>query len=168
VGLKQARPRRQQLTFQHPIGGDHDFSQLMALSRRPATDLANNHTGGYSGRAVLRLWQPRRHRLAAAYVTRPQSELSFHCKRVSASARDGRAASAEPGFLDLAFEETRCTLPPAGWKKQRSKQDFFKPRGETSAAEKVGSIVSAPAVELAFTENRSLKNCRFSKSLGRR
>lgn len=160
VGLKQIDPNIQQLTFQHPIGGDHDFFAIDGFEPQARYRLENDRaladTAGewYFDSAAKKLLI----RAGESETTAPRVVLPLQSTLVRVQGTAERPVR-NLAFVDLAFEETCCTLPPAGGAEVQA--GFFQPRGETSTAESWLNRL-APAVELAFTENCALQNCRFT------
>jgi hypothetical protein len=163
VGLQQIDSLSQQLAFQYSIGGDHEFFAIDGFEPQARYRLENDRafadTEGewYFDSRTKKLLI----RAAASATTAPRVVLPLQATlvRVQGTAEQPVRNLA---FIDLAFEDTRCTLPASGGAEVQA--GFFQPRGESSEAEGWLNRL-APAVDFAFSENCVVKNCRF-RNLG--
>ena len=160
VGLKQVDSNAQQLTFQHSIGGDQEFFAIDGFELQARYRLENDRafadTPGewYFDPAAKKLLI----RAGELETTAPRVVLPLQGTliRVHGTAEQPVRRLA---FVDLAFEDTCCTLSATGGAEVQA--GFFKARGESSAAES-GLNRLAPGIEFAFSEDCAIRNCRFA------
>jgi hypothetical protein len=160
VGLKQVDSNAQQLTFQHLIGGDQEFFAIDGFELQARYRLENDRAFAdtpsewYFDPAAKKLLI----RAGELETTAPRVVLPLQGTliRVQGTAEQPVRRLA---FVDLAFEDTCCTLSAAGGAEVQA--GFFKARGESSAAESWLNRL-APGIELAFSEECAIRNCRFA------
>jgi len=160
VQLDQVDLSNQQLVFRNRIGGDHEFFAIDGFEPQARYRLENDRafadTAGewYCDSRTKRLLI----RAAETETASPRVVLPLQSTLIRVQGTADQPVR-NLTFVDLAFEETRCTLPAAGGAEVQA--GFFQPRGEASEAESWFNRL-APAVELAFAENCAVQNCRFA------
>lgn len=159
VGLKQVDSNAQQLTFQHSIGGDQEFFAIDGFESQARYRLENDRA--FADKPGEWYFDPAAKKLliraGALEATPPRVVLPLQgiLIRVQGTAEQPVRRLA---FVDLAFEETCCTLPATGGAEVQA--GFFKARGEASATGWLNRLT--PAIELAFSEDCAVRNCQFA------
>lgn len=161
VGLKQIDSEQQQFIFQHPIGGDLEFFAIDGFEPNARYRLENDRAFAdqpgewYHDRTAQQLAI----RAEPGSSEPPQVVLPLVATLLSVQGTAGEPVR-RLSFRGLNLAQTNCTLPLAGGAEVQA--GFFQPRGEPSTA---GGWLNrlAPAVELAYTEDCLLQDCRLAQ-----
>jgi len=161
VGLKEVDPTARLLTFEHPIGGDHDFFAIDGFEPHARYRLENDRA--FADTTGEWFYDSERRQLVVRAGSNRSEPPRAILPQLSSLVRFAGTAERPVQGLTLAnleFRQTRGSLPSAGAAEVQA--GFFQPRGEPSMADGWLNQL-APAVELAHAQDCTLRDCHFEQ-----